>query len=269
MSLRYIVSPVTVQGHASDYEVLSLQHPINHCWSPFLLSSCLSSSGIISSSLLHCLHSICCCSTSIWLSLAQIHSIIITTIYLGIWICLDCFYHSGTSLILTLLIHSTSIGPWDESILTSPMTNCLTWAFTYRLTPPPFRYLQHYDCAFMNANLDSAPMNSLEVVHILAFFSFYFRETYYPCVIVHWFNYVGEMPDVDTGMWLVYLQFSQCHQCGISIIHIGTIYQVAHLIPIYGKHFIPPHLLSHYSYDSFQLFHVNKYIDNHAFEIAL
>ena len=36
MSLRYIVSPVTVQGYALDYKALSLQHPINHFQSPFL-----------------------------------------------------------------------------------------------------------------------------------------------------------------------------------------------------------------------------------------
>ena len=36
MLLRYIVSPVTVQGYASDYKALSLQHPINYLRSPFL-----------------------------------------------------------------------------------------------------------------------------------------------------------------------------------------------------------------------------------------
>ena len=36
MLLWYIASPVTVQGYASDYKALSLQHPKNHLWSPFL-----------------------------------------------------------------------------------------------------------------------------------------------------------------------------------------------------------------------------------------
>ena len=142
MSLRYTISPVTVQGHALDYKALSSQCSINHLWSPFFLSSCLSLSGIVSPSLHHCLHSIHCCSTSIQSSLIQINFIIIISICLSIQIHSDCSYHTGISLILTLLICSTSIGPWDESILTSPITNCSTWAFAYRSAPPPFHYLQ-------------------------------------------------------------------------------------------------------------------------------
>ena len=56
--------------------------------------------------------------------------------------CWDKLYHAGISLLLTLLIYSTAIGPWDESMLTPTATNCSTWAFTYRLAPPPSHYLQ-------------------------------------------------------------------------------------------------------------------------------
>ena len=125
-----------------------------------------------------------------------------------------------------------------------------------------------YDCAFVNANPESAPMNGLEVARILAFFSFYFRGTHYPCALVHWFDRVGDKPDKDTGMWLVHPQFNQQHQRKVSIIHIDTIYRAAHLVPVYGKHFVPPHLRPHHSYDSFRLFYVNKFIDHHAFEIV-
>ena len=150
MLLGYTVSPVTVQGHVLDYKALSLWCSINHLQSPFLLSSYLSLSGIISPLLHHHLSSICCYSTSIWSSLVQINFIIIISIHLSVHIHLDWFYHTGISLILTLLILSTSIGPWDKSILTSPTTNCLTWTFTYRLAPPPFYHLQclHPHAAF-------------------------------------------------------------------------------------------------------------------------
>ena len=141
MSLRFIVSLVTVQGYISDYTALSLQCPINHLQSPSSLSSSLSSSGIVSPSSCHHLRSIHHCSTSIQLSLAQIKFIIVISICLSTWIRLDCFHHTGISLILTLLSCSTSIEPWDESTLTATTTNCSTWASTYRSAPPPSYYL--------------------------------------------------------------------------------------------------------------------------------
>ena len=125
-----------------------------------------------------------------------------------------------------------------------------------------------YDCAFVNTRPETDPMSGLEVVRILAFFSFHFKGTYYPCAIVHWFDRVGDKPDEDTGMWLVRPQFDQRHQRKMSIIHIDSIYRAAHLIPVYGKHFVPSHIRPHHSYDSFRLFYVNKFADHHAFEIA-
>ena len=125
-----------------------------------------------------------------------------------------------------------------------------------------------YDCAFVNTPLETDLMSGLEVVCILAFFSFYFRGIYYPCAVVHWFDHVGDKPDEDTGMWLVRPQFDQQYQREISIVHIDSIYRAAHLIPVYGKHFVPSHIQPHHSYDSFRLFYINKFADHHAFEIA-
>ena len=91
----------------------------------------------------HCrLCSIHCYSTSIQSSLAWINSIITISIRLSTRIRSDCLYHTGISLILTLLSCSTSIEPWDESTLAPTTTNCLTWAPAYRLAPPPPYYLQ-------------------------------------------------------------------------------------------------------------------------------
>ena len=125
-----------------------------------------------------------------------------------------------------------------------------------------------YDCAFVNVHPETDPMSGLEVMRILAFFSFYFRGIYYPCAVIHWFNRVGDEPDEDTGMWLVRPQFDGQHQRGISIIHIDSIYRAAHLIPVYGKHFVPSHFRPQDSYDSFCLFYVNRFADHHAFEIT-
>jgi len=111
-------------------------------------------------------------------------------------------------------------------------------------------------------------VNGLEVARILAFFSFHFQGTYYPCAMVNWFDRVGDHPDEDTGMWLVRSQINQRHQRTYSIIHVDTIYRAAHLIPVYGKNFVPTELHPNQSYDSFQLFYVNKFADLHSFEIT-
>ena len=90
----------------------------------------------------HRLHSIRRYSTSIQLSLAWINSIIAISICLSTWIRSDCPYHAEISLILTLLSCSTSIEPWDKSMLAPTTTNCSTWAPAYRSAPPPSYYLQ-------------------------------------------------------------------------------------------------------------------------------
>ena len=135
MLLRYIVSPVTVQGYTSDYKALSWQHPINHLWSPFLFIFI---------------------SLVVWNHFPP-HLIIVYTQFtitlLQSGHCSprltsssphqsDCLYHAGISLILTLLSCSTSIEPWDESTLAPTTTNCSTWAPAYRSAPPPSFYLQ-------------------------------------------------------------------------------------------------------------------------------
>ena len=137
-----------------------------------------------------------------------------------------------------------------------------------RSTPLWRNEAPRYDCIFVNVNPDMEPMNGLEVARVLAFFSFYSKGSYYPCTVVHWFDYVSDQPDEDTGMWLVRPQFNQRHQRGISVIHIDSIYRATHLIPVYGKHVVPSQLRPHHSYDSFKLFYINKFADHHAFEIA-
>ena len=102
-----------------------------------------------------------CYSTSIQSSLARINSIIAISIRLSTRIRSDCLYHTGISLILTLLSCSTSIEPWDESTLAPTTTNCLTWAPTYRSAPPPSYYLHRH-----LASLDEeAKRGALEWIH--------------------------------------------------------------------------------------------------------
>ncbi|KIK74061.1 hypothetical protein PAXRUDRAFT_176818, partial [Paxillus rubicundulus Ve08.2h10] len=89
------------------------------------------------------------------------------------------------------------------------------------------------DCAFVTTNPELEGMLGLDIVHILAFFSFMQHGKYYPCAVVRWFVRLEE-PDPDTGMWIIHPGLNANNQPDMSIIHLDTIYCVAHLIPVYG-----------------------------------
>ena len=54
----------------------------------------------------------------------------------------------------------------------------------------------------------------------------------------------------------------------MTVVHLDTILRGAHLIPVYGSSFIPPHFRHSWSLDAFKAFFVNKYADHHANKIA-
>ncbi|KAG1814095.1 hypothetical protein EV424DRAFT_1564563, partial [Suillus variegatus] len=124
------------------------------------------------------------------------------------------------------------------------------------------------DCVFVNTDSSLPGMQGLEVARVCAFFSFQYRGEVYPCVVVRWFDKIGDAADEDTGMWMVRPGEGANNTAGYAIIHIDAIYRAAHLIPVYGTEFLPPELKFYHSYDAFRAYYVNKYADHHAFEIA-
>ncbi|KAG1849082.1 hypothetical protein C8R48DRAFT_750295 [Suillus tomentosus] len=125
-----------------------------------------------------------------------------------------------------------------------------------------------HDCIFINMDADfDSPMGGLAVAQVLCFFSFNYRTLYYPCAIVHWYSYVLEGCDPDTGMYVVTPMTTGDSIPDISVIHIDSIFRTAHLIPVYGPDFIPK-ISPHDSYDMFNSYYVNRYADHHTFEIA-
>ncbi|KAG1845610.1 hypothetical protein C8R48DRAFT_750725 [Suillus tomentosus] len=125
-----------------------------------------------------------------------------------------------------------------------------------------------YDCAFVNIGSEDVGIRGLEVARIRAFFSFIYGGKTYLCAVVRWFNIIGDSPDEDTGMWMVRPACGTNNAPLYNIIHVDSIYRAAHLIPIYGRHFLRHDINLHNSYDSFRTFYVNKYADHHAFELA-
>ncbi|KAI6094447.1 hypothetical protein EDD16DRAFT_1503146 [Pisolithus croceorrhizus] len=124
-----------------------------------------------------------------------------------------------------------------------------------------------YDCAFVNTDSGLKGMYGLDIVRILAFFSFVSQSKRYPCAVVRWFDRVGDKPDTDTGMWIVRPAFTAQRRPSIGIIHVDTLYRAAHLIPLYATRPVSRNLKPHHSYDSFTAFYINKFIDHHAFSL--
>ena len=99
-------------------------------------------------------------------------------------------------------------------------------------------------------------------------FSMYFTfspRAYKPIPTV---SRVSDLPDVDTGMWVVKPEMSDDGENLISIIHLDTILRACHLIPVFGSQRVPRALSFTDTLDTFTHFYVNKYVDHHAFEVA-
>ncbi|KAJ7019059.1 hypothetical protein C8F04DRAFT_1214415 [Mycena alexandri] len=114
------------------------------------------------------------------------------------------------------------------------------------------------DCAFAVEDQQAQGFRGMSVVRLKMFFSFAHDG---------WFKKVGRSPDPETGMWIVEPQI-QGNSHLTTIIHLDTLLRGAHLIPVYGTGHIPIGFHHFHSLDAFKSFHVNKYIDHHANEIA-
>ncbi|KAG1887713.1 hypothetical protein F4604DRAFT_1570801, partial [Suillus subluteus] len=126
------------------------------------------------------------------------------------------------------------------------------------------------DCVFVSMNEEvNCGLDGLAVTRVLHFLSFKYQMKYLQYTVVHWFSYVMESQDPDTGMYIVASSTTNDGTPDISIIHINDcMFCAAHLIPIYGTNSLPCKITPHDSYNVFHAFYINKYADHHAFEVA-
>ncbi|KAJ6628177.1 hypothetical protein B0H10DRAFT_2160911 [Mycena sp. CBHHK59/15] len=136
-----------------------------------------------------------------------------------------------------------------------------------RSTPTWRKHGPCQDCAFVVVDQKAQGFQAMSVVRIHLFFAFTHNGVDYPCVLVDWFKKVGRSPDPETGMWIVEPEMSGQSQL-TTVVHLDTLLRGAHLIPVYGSAHIPVGFRYIHSLDVFKSFHVNKYIDHHANEIA-
>ncbi|KAJ6623870.1 hypothetical protein B0H10DRAFT_1785684, partial [Mycena sp. CBHHK59/15] len=136
-----------------------------------------------------------------------------------------------------------------------------------RSTPKWRKHGPRRDCAFAVENQEEDGFRGMSVVRVQLFFSFTHDGVDYSCALVEWFKKVGRSPDIETGMWIIEPEMKG-HARLTTIVHLDTLLRGAHLIPVYGTGHIPVGFRYIHSLDAFKSFHVNKYIDHHANEIA-
>ena len=119
-----------------------------------------------------------------------------------------------------------------------------------------------YDTIFVNTDSSADGMRGLDVARVQLFFSFSHDDITYPCALVRWFSRVGDSPDDHTGMWVVQPDDAE----NPSIIHLGSIFRAAHLLPVFGRERVLRTLSFTDTLDRFTRFYVNKFVDYHAFE---
>ncbi|KAF8992148.1 hypothetical protein BDQ17DRAFT_1392882 [Cyathus striatus] len=135
-------------------------------------------------------------------------------------------------------------------------------------TPTWWNGEAHHDCIFVANNTDNDGFRGLNAAQVHLFFSFTYNNILYPCAFVHWFETYGDNPCRNTGLWMVEPHFDALQRRLTSVIHVDTILRSAHLIPVFGRRFIPSHLKFSNSLHAFALYYINKYADHHSHEVA-
>jgi hypothetical protein len=73
--------------------------------------------------------------------------------------------------------------------------------------------------------------------------------------------------DKDTGMWRVAPERDENNGQPVQVIHLNTIFRCIHLLPCYGKEFLPATLEGDGALDAWDEYFVNHFIDYHAHEL--
>ena len=121
----------------------------------------------------------------------------------------------------------------------------------------------HHNTMFILTGSEMDVMQGMTIGHALLFFSFMFRDEYFPCALIHWLI-PDNVPDDDIGMWVVQPEFAgnRCHT--LSVIHLDSVARAAHLLPVYSSSFVPEDFDFSDSLDSFCAYFINNCIDHHS-----
>ncbi|KAI0003199.1 hypothetical protein BJV74DRAFT_876167 [Russula compacta] len=122
------------------------------------------------------------------------------------------------------------------------------------------------DTIFVETDPTLSGMPGMVVGQVFLFFSFTFRDVFYPCALIHWFERVGRGPDSDTGLWVVKPEYERNGRPSLTVIHIDSIPRAAHLARVYGSGLVPEDIHFSDSLDIFRTYFVNSYANHHTNE---
>ncbi|EIW75687.1 hypothetical protein CONPUDRAFT_65876 [Coniophora puteana RWD-64-598 SS2] len=157
------------------------------------------------------------------------------------------------------------------STFRAPSDNCGTGGLKrerIRSTPSWRNEAPRQDCAFLLTNESLPGTLSMDVARILAFFKFNLQGTVYECAVVHWYEYYSNERDDLTGMYIVQPMYRRDGTRHTAVVDVDTMVRGCHLLPVFGKDPVPEDMTCHQSYDSFDGYYINRFIDHHAFELA-
>ncbi|KAH9959507.1 hypothetical protein BJV74DRAFT_880099 [Russula compacta] len=117
------------------------------------------------------------------------------------------------------------------------------------------------DTVFVETDPTLSGMPGMVIGRVFLFFSFTFRDVFYPCALIHWFEHVGQGPDSDTGLWVVKLEYERNGCPSLAVIHINSI-----PVTVYGSGLVPEDIHFSDSLDIFRTYFVNSYADHHMNE---
>ncbi|KAF8835493.1 hypothetical protein BDN67DRAFT_992432 [Paxillus ammoniavirescens] len=126
-----------------------------------------------------------------------------------------------------------------------------------------------YDCIFVSTDSTQEGMLGMDMARIYLFISFTHTDGQsFACTLVHWFDHIADVPDELTGMWMVSPSFLNDGSHHFAVIHVNSIIQSMHILPIFSKERVPPFVNCHNTLDIYHGFYVNRFADHHVFELA-
>ncbi|KAJ7203848.1 hypothetical protein GGX14DRAFT_698923 [Mycena pura] len=114
-------------------------------------------------------------------------------------------------------------------------------------------------------NVGGPVMGGLLIGRVYLFFSFTFNDNDYQCALISWLIPVGNVPDPDTGMWVVEPERDR-GALTLAVVPLDSIARGAHLIGVYGTAALPEDFHFSSSLDAFDNFFLNPYADHHMHE---
>lgn len=124
------------------------------------------------------------------------------------------------------------------------------------------------DTVLVQMNNELVGFRGMLVGRVFSFFELTYDDIAYSCALIQWFG-KEEVRDDVTGMWVVEPEFDNDGLPLFGVISLDSIVRACHLIPVYGKDFIPLDLDFSYTLDSFSSFYLNHYIDYHSHECLI